>query len=212
MRHYTIFDNLCLQFDNALKTLQGSTAATGRTNPADTITEGDLTASEQKHAAGLMRVNHVGEVCAQALYQGQAFTAKSDKVRHEMQQACQEETDHLQWCEQRLQQLNSRVSWLNPFWYAGSYAMGALAGFLGDKWSLGFVVETENQVEQHLASHLERLPENDLKSRAIVKQMKIDEAEHAQHAAQLGAAELPKAVKSVMQLKARVMTTLAYWI
>lgn len=212
MRNYTFLDTICLQFDNALKTLQGDVTTTGRANPADNIVDTKLSASEQKQAAGLMRVNHVGEVCAQALYQGQAFTAKTDKIRHEMQQACAEENDHLHWCQERLQQLNSRVSYLNPIWYAGSFAMGAVAGFLGDKWSLGFVVETENQVEQHLAGHLDALPEGDLKSRAIVGQMQVDEAEHAAHAASLGAADLPKWVTGVMRGKAKVMTTLAYWV
>lgn len=212
MRNYTFLDTLCLQFDNALKTLQGQVTTTERTNPANNIAETELTPTEQKQAASLMRVNHVGEVCAQALYQGQAFTAKTEKVRHEMQQASAEENDHLDWCQTRLQQLNSRVSYLNPIWYAGSFAMGALAGFLGDKWSLGFVVETENQVEQHLAGHLEALPEGDLKSRAIVAQMQADEAEHARHAASLGAAALPKWVPGVMRVKAKVMTSLAYWV
>ena len=212
MRNTTFLDTVCLQFDKALKTLQGHVTTTERANPADNIAEAELTAAEQKHAAGLMRVNHVGEVCAQALYQGQAFTAKTDKIRQEMQQACAEENDHLQWCQDRLQQLNSRVSHLNPVWYVGSFAMGAVAGFLGDKWSLGFVVETENQVEQHLAGHLDELPKDDLKSRAIVQQMQRDEAEHAQHAASLGAANLPGWITAAMRAKAKVMTTVAYWI
>lgn len=212
MRHYNLLDQLCLQFDQALKTINGELPKAQRLNPANDIVTSELSRTEQKHAASLMRVNHVGEICAQALYQGQAFTAKSDVVKQEMQQACIEENDHLQWCNQRLQQLNSRPSYLNPIWYAGSFTIGAVAGWLGDKWSLGFVVETERQVEQHLASHLSTLPENDLQSRAIVNQMKIDEAEHANKAQNLGAKTLPDWIKTIMRFKAKVMTTSAYWI
>jgi ubiquinone biosynthesis monooxygenase Coq7 len=212
MRSYTFFDRCCLQFDNALKTLSGQVITTGRAEPAAKIAEPELSEQEQRHAAGLMRVNQVGEVCAQALYQGQAFTAKTDTVRNAMHQAAAEENDHLHWCNTRLTELGSRPSWLNPFWYTSSYAMGALAGWLGDKWSLGFVVETERQVEAHLAEHLQSLPEQDTKSRLIVEQMKLDEAAHAASAEQQGAAKLPEWVKSIMRCKAKVMTTTAYWV
>lgn len=209
MRHYTLLDKLCMQFDKGLAVLQDRVAAT-RANPSDDIQEGPLSADEKKHAASLMRVNHVGEVCAQALYQGQAFTAKSAEVAKDMQQAADEENDHLLWCADRLKQLNSGPSLFNPFWYCGAYAMGAVAGFAGDKWSLGFVVETERQVEAHLNSHLEKLPANDFKSRAIVEQMRIDEAKHADHAEAAGAKQLPTLLKQLMRAHAKVMTRVAY--
>jgi ubiquinone biosynthesis monooxygenase Coq7 len=212
MRNFSFFDKLCLQFDRALKTLDNQITTTGRGSPAKAANDDQLTAAEQKKSAALMRINHVGEICAQALYQGQAFTSKSKAIQQKMQQAAKEENDHLQWCYDRLQQLDSRVSYLNPFWYAGAYIMGAFAGTLSDGWSLGFVVETENQVEQHLASHLDQLPVNDHKSRAIVEQMKIDEAQHAAEAQQLGAKTLPTWIKSIMRFQARVMTTTAYWV
>jgi 3-demethoxyubiquinol 3-hydroxylase len=209
MRHYTLLDKLCMQFDKGLAVLQDRVAAT-RANPSNDIQEGPLSADEEQHAAGLMRVNHVGEVCAQALYQGQAFTAKSAEVAKDMQQAADEENDHLLWCAERLKQLNSGPSLFNPFWYCGAYAMGAVAGFAGDKWSLGFVVETERQVEAHLNSHLEKLPANDFKSRAIVEQMRIDEAKHADHAEAAGAKQLPTLLKQLMRAHAKVMTYVAY--
>lgn len=212
MRNFRFLDQLCLQIDQAIKVLDGKITTTGRADPAATVDDTELTDSERKHAAALMRINHVGEICAQALYQGQAFTAKSPIVRQAMQHAAEEENDHLQWCYDRLQQLNSRVSYLNPIWYVGSYAMGAIAGALGDKWSLGFVVETEHQVEHHLDSHLDKLPANDKKSRAIVEQMKIDEAQHATDAEQLGATPLPNWLRTIMRYKAKVMTGTAYWI
>ena len=159
-----------------------------------------------------MRVNHVGEICAQALYQSQALTAKDPSLRAKMQSAADEEVDHLAWCEQRLEELGSRKSILNPVWYAGSFAIGAAAGIAGDKWNLGFVAETERQVVEHLESHLTVLPEQDRRSREVVEQMKQDEAEHARMAVGAGAAALPAPVKSLMKLASRVMTRTAYWL
>jgi ubiquinone biosynthesis monooxygenase Coq7 len=159
-----------------------------------------------------MRVNHSGEVAAQALYQAQGFTARSKSIQVSMQQSAIEEIDHLDWCQERLTELGSHTSFLNPLWYSGSFTIGALAGLLGDKWSLGFVVETENQVVAHLESHLQKLPVQDARSRAILEQMKIDEAHHASVAIESGAAELPEKVKKLMRLCSRVMTSTAYWI
>ncbi len=182
-----------------------------RESPASSIDSDPISDNPflQQRSAALMRVNHVGEVCAQALYQGQALTSRSPEVRTKMQEAAEEEIDHLNWCFQRVTELNSHTSYLNPFWYAGSFAMGVAAGLAGDKWSLGFLAETERQVVEHLESHLERLPEEDKVSRAVVAQMAIDEAKHADMAEQNGAAELPQAVKELMRVTAKVMTTLS---
>jgi ubiquinone biosynthesis monooxygenase Coq7 len=166
-------------------------------------------AFDRQAAASLMRVNHVGEVCAQALYQAQALTARSPELRHQMQQAAREEIDHLAWTQQRLDELGGRVSWLNPLWYAGAFGIGMLAGRAGDSVSLGFVVETERQVEAHLAGHLDRLPASDVRSRAIVHAMKEDEARHAEHASAAGATQLPLPVRWLMRGAARVMTSMA---
>jgi ubiquinone biosynthesis monooxygenase Coq7 len=187
-------------------------ATASRPNPAVGVAEPGLTEQEKTHSAGLMRVNHVGEVCAQALYAAQSAFAKTPLTREQFQKAGEEEVDHLAWTADRLQELGSRTSLLNPLWYAGSFALGAVAAKLGDPVSLGFVVETERQVEAHLDRHLEELPPNDLRSRAIVTQMRDDEVAHAEAAAQLGAAELPLPVKKVMQAIAKVMTTAAYRI
>jgi ubiquinone biosynthesis monooxygenase Coq7 len=176
------------------------------------VAEPGLTEQEKSHSAGLMRVNHVGEVCAQALYAAQSAFAKTPLTREQFHKAGEEEVDHLAWTADRLQELGSRTSLLNPLWYAGSFALGAVAAKLGDPVSLGFVVETERQVEAHLDRHLDELPANDLRSRAIVTQMRDDEVAHAEAAAQLGAAELPLPVKKVMQAMAKVMTTAAYRI
>ena len=211
-RQYTFFDKLCLQFDQALKVLTGETQTATRENPAAAVAEPVLDAAQRQHAAALMRVNHVGEICAQALYQGQALTARHDKIKIEMQQAALEENDHLVWCAQRLMELNSRPSYLNPCWYTGAFMIGAIAGWLGDRWSLGFVVETEMQVEAHLAHHLEKLPLHDVKSRMIITQMKLDEAAHAAMARSAGAITLPSSIKRLMHVQAKIMTTLAYWI
>jgi ubiquinone biosynthesis monooxygenase Coq7 len=187
-------------------------ATASRPNPAVGVAEPGLTEQEKAHSAGLMRVNHVGEVCAQALYSAQSAFAKTPLTREQFQKAGEEEVDHLAWTADRLQELGSRTSLLNPLWYAGSFAMGAVAAKLGDPVSLGFVVETERQVEAHLDRHLDELPPNDLRSRAIVTQMRDDEVAHAEAAAHLGAAELPLPVKKVMEAMAKVMTTAAYRI
>jgi ubiquinone biosynthesis monooxygenase Coq7 len=177
---------------------------------SSTNDECELTTEEKKHAAGLMRVNHVGEVCAQALYQSQKLHAKSDDLKNKLEHAAIEEEDHLAWCERRLEELDSRPSLLNPVWYAGSFVLGSIAGLAGDKISLGFVAETEKQVEHHLDEHLKELPSNDHRSRAIVAQMRADEISHGQMAIQEGGVELPSAVQSVMKTMAKVMTVTAY--
>jgi ubiquinone biosynthesis monooxygenase Coq7 len=205
-------DKLIVGFDTSLRTLSGIIETTGRANPAANLNETELSKSERQHAAALMRVNHVGEICAQALYQGQALMARTKAVEQTMRHAAMEENDHLAWCNERIEQLQGHISYLNPLWYAGSYVMGMVAGACGDKWSLGFVVETERQVEQHLADHLQQLPENDVQSRAIVEQMKIDEAEHGVTAQQAGAANLPRWLTTIMRGQAKLMTTTAYWL
>ncbi|MBV1910933.1 MAG: 2-polyprenyl-3-methyl-6-methoxy-1,4-benzoquinone monooxygenase [Kangiellaceae bacterium] len=206
-------DKLISVTDNALRTLFGGYQVTERKNPSDHLAdESKLSAQEKSHAAGLMRINHCGEVCAQALYQGQALTAKLPEVREKMEQSAAEENDHLQWCSDRLSQLDSRTSLLNPLWYASSFTIGAVAGALGDKWSLGFVAETEHQVVKHLDSHLKQLPQGDLKSRVIIEQMKQDEEHHATVAIEAGGAALPAPVKLVMKSMAKVMTKTVYWV
>jgi ubiquinone biosynthesis monooxygenase Coq7 len=195
--------------DAALKTLSGAARAE-RARPSAPTTE--LSAAERRLSGSLMRVNHVGEVCAQALYQAQALTARTPALREQMAAAAHEENDHLAWTEDRLRELNDRPSLLNPFWYAGAFALGLAAGRAGDAWSLGFVVETERQVEEHLAGHLARLPEHDAASRAIVAQMKDDEAAHGRAAQQAGAATLPAPLRLAMRLAAKVMTTTAHRI
>lgn len=198
-----------LQFDKALRTVFAS-AASRRPYPDAGLDEADLNEDEKRHAAGLMRVNHTGEVCAQALYQGQALTARNPEAARALLEACDEETEHLAWCEKRLTELGSHKSVLNPLWYGGSFALGVLAGALGDKWNLGFLAETEHQVEGHLDSHLDELPAQDAKSRAIVEQMKADEIRHAETAIAHGGAPLPAPVRMAMRLSSKVMTTLAY--
>jgi ubiquinone biosynthesis monooxygenase Coq7 len=204
-------DRLITAFDNGLRTLLAP-AHSARAVPGDTVTEAEMTPTERNLAAALMRVNHTGEICAQALYQGQALTARDAGARAALEHAAAEETDHLAWTAQRINELGGRASFLNPLWYAGSFALGAAAGFLGDKWNLGFLAETERQVEGHLEGHLDRLPQQDEKSRAIVNEMKVDEARHARTAVDHGAAELPEPVKLAMKLGSRVMTRTAYWI
>lgn len=212
MRHLNALDQLIMQSDHALRTIFGSPVTTERTNPSAETPEAPLSNRERKRAAGLMRVNHSGEVSAQALYQGQAITAKLESVRESMERAALEENDHLAWTEQRLNQLSSHKSVLNPIWYSGSFAIGALAGLLGDKWSLGFVAETEHQVIRHLDEHLHKLPTKDAKSAAILRQMKIDEAHHATVAVEGGGASLPQPVKLLMSAMSKVMTTSAYYL
>ena len=204
-------DPLIMSLDNALRTLSGAVHP-ARPNPAGVQT-GELMAAEARRASGaLMRVNHVGEVCAQALYQAQALSARTPALRAQMQHAARDETDHLAWTQQRLAELGDRVSWLNPLWYAGAFGIGLLAGRLGDHWSLGFVVETERQVEAHLAGHLERLPEADTRSRTIVAAMRGDEQRHADQASAAGATLLPAPVRWLMRGAAKLMTTTAYRI
>jgi len=204
-------DRLITAFDNGLRTLLAP-AHSARAVPGAALAEPEMTAPERQVAAALMRVNHTGEICAQALYQGQALTARNASARAALEQAAVEETDHLAWTAQRIEELGGRASLLNPLWYAGSFALGAAAGFLGDKWNLGFLAETERQVEGHLEGHLDRLPAQDEKSRAIVNEMKVDESRHARTAVDHGAAELPEPVKLAMKLGSRVMTRTAYWI
>ncbi|MDH5764543.1 MAG: 2-polyprenyl-3-methyl-6-methoxy-1,4-benzoquinone monooxygenase [Gammaproteobacteria bacterium] len=212
MRHYSAFDHWISQADHALRTVLGKPVITERPDPSEGMTESTLNDIERSHSAGLMRVNHSGEVSAQALYQGQALTARLDEVRASMERAALEENDHLAWTEKRLHDLGSHKSVLNPIWYAGSFAIGAFAGAIGDKWSLGFVAETEHQVIKHLDQHLEQLPVNDARSRVILKQMKDDEAHHATVALEGGGAELPWPVKKIMQAMSRVMTSTAYYL
>lgn len=203
-------DRLLIRVDEALRLSSGAAPSPGRPNPADGLLQPELDPQERRHVAGLMRVNHAGEICAQALYAGQAATARHDEVRAAMRQAADEEIDHLSWCESRLKELDSHPSFLNPLWYAGSFAIGALAGLAGDSWSLGFVRETEDQVEAHLQQHLERLPVGDERSRAILDQMKIDEANHSRMAEEAGGRRLPRPIRKAMALTAGIMKTLAY--
>ena len=211
VRTYTTTDVVFLLADDALTTLFGRPRTTGRENPGATVDEGQLSSFEKAQSARLMRVNHSGEVCAQALYRSQALTARSDALKKRMVQAAREENDHLRWCEDRIETLGGKKSLLNPIWYAGSFALGAVAGLIGDRWNLGFLAETERQVEKHLEGHLDRLPESDARSRAVVRQMKEDELSHATSALQAGAAELPDPIKNWMRLTSRVMTKTSHW-
>ncbi|MGH9576080.1 MAG: 2-polyprenyl-3-methyl-6-methoxy-1,4-benzoquinone monooxygenase [Terriglobales bacterium] len=204
-----VFDTLILQFDRALRTVAGVHRA-ARASPAEGVTEGALDADARADAAALMRVNHVGEVCAQALYQGQALAARSPETRRALAQSASEEQDHLVWSAERIGELGGRASLLNPLWYAGAFALGAAAGALGDRWSLAFVAETERQVEAHLEDHLARLPSADRRTRAVVEAMRADEARHRRGAIALGAAELPEPVRLGMRAMAKLMTTVAY--
>lgn len=205
-------DRCLVQFDQALRSCVPGSSNARRISPAAATKESELNEMDRQHAAGLMRINHTGEVCAQALYQGQAATAKLNDVRQSMEEAAAEEVDHLAWCEERLQQLDSRPSALNALWYTLSYGMGAAAGLAGDKWSLGFVAETEDQVCEHLEEHLDQLPENDGKSRAILEQMIADEKHHGQSARAAGGAELPAPIKQAMTVMSEVMKKTTYHI
>ncbi len=211
-RNYTLPDRLVMHLDTGLRTLFGKPRVTERHDPAADIPEADLSEAERELAGRLMRINHSGEVAAQGLYEGQALTAKLPEVREKMERAALEENDHLDWCERRIEELGSHKSYLNPLWYTGSLAIGALAGLAGDRWSLGFVNETEKQVVRHLDEHLAKISEKDRKTRAILEQMKIDEAHHATTALHAGGAELPGPVKLMMKLTAKVMTKTAYWV
>ena len=206
-----MLDRLIVSFDRALRTATGVYSAS-RPTPAATLADPTLDDAERRHAAGLMRVNHTGEVCAQALYAAQALVARDEFLREQFAQAAREEEDHLAWTQARLKELNDRPSLLNPMWYAGAFAIGTLAGIAGDRTNLGFVVETERQVEEHLTGHVDRLPEADTRSRAIVEQMRDDEARHADMAQAAGAATLPLPVRALMRVAADVMRTVAYRI
>jgi 3-demethoxyubiquinol 3-hydroxylase len=209
-RHYNRLDRIIASIDDALRLSTGEAPPPQRENPAGEIAAAELDDDQRRHVAGLMRINHTGEICAQALYAGQAATARDDATRLAMQAAADEEIDHLSWCEDRLRELDSRPSLLNPLWYAGSFAIGAAAGIAGDDWSLGFVRETEVQLEAHLEDHLERLPAGDARSQAILDQMKADEAKHARMAESAGARELPAVIRRAMAFTAGVMKALAY--
>ncbi|MBE0439858.1 MAG: 2-polyprenyl-3-methyl-6-methoxy-1,4-benzoquinone monooxygenase [Gammaproteobacteria bacterium] len=211
-RHYSILDRLVIESDKALRTVFGKPETSERAMPGSELPESELTEQEVKQSIGLMRVNHSGEVSAQALYQGQALTAKLPNVRQAMEQAAIEENDHLVWCEQRVHHFGGHTSLFNPFWYIGSFAIGALAGKIGDKWSLGFVAETEKQVIKHLDQHLDQISKDDLKSRAVLEQMKRDEAHHGTVALEAGGAELPPPVKLAMRCVSKIMTTTSYRI
>jgi len=211
VRHLTPLDRLIAGFERALDTVAGTPEA-GRPSPARGLAEAELDPAERRHAAGLMRINHTGEVCAQALYDGQAALARSGETRRHLVHAAAEETDHLAWCAERLRELDSRPSLLNPLWYAGCYAMGAAAALAGDAVSLGFVVETERQVEAHLAEHLETLPDADERSRAVLRQMQADEIRHGDEAAARGGVELPFPIPPLMQLTSLLMKKIAYRI
>ncbi len=211
-RELSPLDRLLAGADNALRTVAAPAGHSPRGNPASGIAESDLTTSQKSHSAGLMRVNHAGEIAAQALYQGHAAVARDKSIEEQMQRAADEEFDHLAWCEQRLEELGERPSRLAPVWYAGAFVIGAASGILGDKWSLGFIAETERQVCEHLDSHLDGLPEQDARSRAIVETMRDEEQEHGENAIAAGAAELPEPVKKLMRLTAKVMTNTAYWV
>jgi len=207
-----ITEQLCIAADTALRTLFGQPKTTSRGLPDSKIKNPELDQKQKQHSAGLMRINHCGEVCAQALYQGQSLTAKLPEVREKMEQAALEENDHLYWCRHRLNELDNSTSIFDPLFYAGSFALGAIAGIAGDKWSLGFVAETEKQVVKHLEKHLDSIPEQDLKSQAILESMKQDELHHATTAIEAGGVELPEPIKTIMQLTSKLMTSTTYYL
>ncbi len=208
--HYTAADKLVINLDQTLRTLFGRPLVTERSNPATPLQETDLSEQTREHTARLMRINHTGEVCAQALYQGQALTAHHESTRRSMARAAAEENDHLDWCESRVEELGGRLSLLNPFWYAGSFMLGAAAGIAGDRWSLGFVAETEKQVEGHLDEHLAQIAPEDEKTRSILEQMKEDEIRHGETAKNQGGADLPSPIKQLMRLTSKLMTASVY--
>ncbi len=211
-RRLSLLDRVISEVDSVLRTVTNQGHSASRPSPATGHTESDLSEQERNHVAGLMRVNHTGEVCAQALYQGQALTAKLTDVREDMQQAAREEVDHLVWCEERLRELDSHTSYLNPAWYGMSFALGAIAGAIGDKVSLGFVAATEERVCNHLRDHLRELPEDDRKSQLILQQMLEDEQRHGDHALAAGGTEFPRPVKDAMSAVSQLMTRSSYRI
>jgi 3-demethoxyubiquinol 3-hydroxylase len=204
-------DKFITTFDTGLRTLFSASVA-ARPRPDANLDETSLSDASKIHAAALMRINHVGEVCAQSLYSGQAFTSNNPKIVNALKHAACEETDHLAWCEARINELGGRKSLLNPIWFAGSFTLGAVAGVLGDKWNLGFLEETEKQVSLHLQNHLNQLDETDIKTRTIVQQMQQEEMSHADNAKQLGASELPAPIKAGMKFASHIMTKTAYYI
>lgn len=211
-RHYSPTDRLITGLARGLARWGQTPAASGRANPATPSTDAELEDEERRHAAGLMRINHAGEVAAQALYQGQALVARDPRTREQLLAAAREEQDHLRWCEERLQELGDAPSRLQPLWYAGSFAIGAAAGLAGDRWSLGFIDETERQVSEHLGEHLQQLPESDQRSRAIIKAMRDDEDRHGREAREAGGRPLPAPVRGLMRQVAKVMKFGAYRI
>jgi ubiquinone biosynthesis monooxygenase Coq7 len=211
-RRLSLVDKLITEVDSVMRTVTNRGNSAGRPSPSEGHTDAELSEQERQHVAGLMRVNHTGEVCAQALYQGQALTAKLPSVREDMQEAAAEEVDHLVWCEQRLRELGSHTSYLNPAWYGMSFAMGAIAGAIGDKVSLGFVAATEERVCNHLRDHLQQLPDEDRKSQLILQQILEDEQRHGENALQAGGTDFPRPVKDAMTTVSQVMTRASYRI
>jgi 3-demethoxyubiquinol 3-hydroxylase len=211
-RQYSFLDRLCLGVDQAVRALTDNAKTTGLAYPGQLVPEVNLSEAERKKAAALMRINHAGEICAQALYHGQALVSRSQVTQAKLERAAIEEGDHLVWCAKRLEELNSHTSYLKPFWYAGSLCIGMTAGLIGDKWSLGFVVETERQVIQHLEGHLERLPPQDARSYQILERMEKDEARHRDEAIEAGAQELPWVIKKAMTFTSKIMVKTAYFI
>ena len=211
LKYIMNIDTLINTFDKGLRTVFAAAAA-NRTRPDSGLSETELSANDKKKAAALMRINHVGEVCAQALYSGQALTSNNVQLVNSLQASALEEIDHLAWCEGRIKELGGRKSWLNPVWYTASFTMGAAAGLMNDRWNLGFLAETENQVSIHLQSHLSKLKHADIKTRTIIDQMQQDETQHANDAKQLGGADLPAPVKLGMKLASKIMTTTAYYV
>lgn len=211
-RQYTPVDQCLIQLDQAVRTVFGRPPGTGRVNPTTVVVEAELDSAEQKQSIRLMRINHTGEICAQALYQGQALTARGEAVRERLQQAAAEENDHLHWCKVRIQELGGYPSLLNPLFYGGSFVIGTLNGKIGDRWNLGFVVETEHQVVRHLEAHLHRLSPQDFKSRAVLETMKEDERRHATTASEAGGVPLPLGVRLLMKAASKVMTSTTYWL
>lgn len=212
LRAYTFFDHICIGIDQAVRALTDNVKTTGSAYPAQDIPENQLDDNQRKHSAALMRINHAGEICAQALYHGQGVVSRSREVQEKMELAAIEEGDHLAWCRRRLDELGSHASYLNPLWYAGSFCIGMAAGMVGDKWSLGFVAETERQVIRHLEGHLHTLPAQDQRSYKILQQMEQDEARHRDEAVNLGARELPWIIRKGMALTSKIMVKSAYWI
>ncbi len=210
--NHSFKDKLILQFDTAVRTIFAVKPQVNRENPANNYPAAELSNEERRQVSGLMRVNHVGEVCAQALYQGQALTARDGEVKEKLKQSAIEEKEHLAWCQERIQALDSHTSYLNMIWYSCSFFFGMVAGVAGDKWNLAFLAETERQVVHHLQGHLEKLPSNDQQSKAILEQMVEDESYHATVAVTAGAAELPDFIKAMMSFTSKIMTKTAYWI